>query len=136
MSQTGREREQLEYKDDTRDFEEWISTIRLPDEVFDRPQAEATSLGALVDFAIDTNNSVIEDPNERAYYVLHEDYLYIYRPDINHNEEDSVTVTHNGHGEPEASEKDPVESDFTKNESGAADDGSDSFDDTSIEDGE
>jgi hypothetical protein len=130
-----RERERLEYEDDKGDFEEWISTVRLPDEAFDRPQAEATSLSALVDFAIDTNNSVIEDPNEGAYYVLHEDYLYAYRPAVNHNEENSVTVTDNGHGEPDGYKKDPAESDFTTNEADAADNGSDSPDDTSVEDG-
>ncbi|MBX0297242.1 DUF5305 domain-containing protein [Haloarcula nitratireducens] len=75
-----RERERLTYADDRDDFEEWISTIKLPDEAFDLPEAEATSLSALVDFAIDTDNSVIEDPDDDAYYVIHDSYRYTYRP--------------------------------------------------------
>ena len=70
----------MAYEDDREAFDEWISTIELPAAAFDRPRAEATSLAALVDFAIDTNNGVIEDPDEERYYVLHDDYLYTYRP--------------------------------------------------------
>jgi hypothetical protein len=70
----------LAYEDEREDFDEWISTIRLPDEVFDLPRAEAASLSALVDFAIDTDNSVIEDPDDSAYYVIHDGYLYTYQP--------------------------------------------------------
>lgn len=73
------ERRQLRYEDEREDFDEWISIIQLPEEVFDRPRAEATSLGALVDFAIDTDNCVIEDPNGNSYYVVHDDYLYTYQ---------------------------------------------------------
>ena len=70
----------MAYEDDRDAFDEWISTIKLPDEAFEMPRAEAASLGELVDFAIDTNNSVIEDPDEERYYVPHEDYLYTYQP--------------------------------------------------------
>lgn len=77
---TEADRALLAYEEDRAAFDEWISTIRLPEEVFDGPQAEAASLGELVDFAIDTNNSVIEDPDTEQYYVLHDDYLYTYRP--------------------------------------------------------
>jgi hypothetical protein len=80
LTLTPTERELLAYEDDRTDLDEWISTMQLPKEAFDRPRAAATSLSALVDFAIDTNNSVIEDPNEEAYYVLHDGYLYTYRP--------------------------------------------------------
>lgn len=74
------ERERLAYEDDREEFDEWISPVRLPDEAFDRSRAEAASLGALVDFAIDTGNAVVEDPDDDAYYVLHDGYLYTYRP--------------------------------------------------------
>lgn len=74
------ERERLAYEDDRDDFDEWISTIRLPDDALDRPRAEAASLAALVDFAIDTGSSVIENPDDEAYYVLHDGYLYAYQP--------------------------------------------------------
>jgi len=77
---TETEREQLAFHDDREAFDEWISTMKLPDDVFERPQAEAASLESLVDFAIDTNNSVIEDPDDNAFYVVHEGYLYSYSP--------------------------------------------------------
>ena len=84
-SSTGRQLSELErarmaYEDDRDTFDEWISTIRLPDEAFELPRAEADSLGELVDFAIDTDNSVIEAPDEDCYYVRHDGYLYTYRP--------------------------------------------------------
>jgi hypothetical protein len=82
LTLTPAERELLAYEDDRTDLDEWISTMHLPREAFDRPRAETTSLSALVDFAIDTNNSVIEDPSEEAYYVLHDGYLYTYRPAV------------------------------------------------------
>jgi len=74
------ERERLAYEDDREDFEEWISTIQLPDEVLDRPRARADSLGSLVDFAIDTDNGVIEDLSRGLYCVVHHGTLYTYRP--------------------------------------------------------
>jgi hypothetical protein len=77
---TTAERERLAYEEDRRDFDEWISPIRLPEAAFDLPRAEATSLGALVDFAIDTDNSVVDDPDDPAYYVVHDGYLYTYHP--------------------------------------------------------
>ena len=77
---TVRVRERLAYEDDRRDFDEWISPIRLPKAAVDRPRAEATTLGALMDFAIDTDNSVVDDPDDSAYYVGHDGYLYTYHP--------------------------------------------------------
>ena len=74
------ERAQIAYEHDRDTFDEWISTITLPDEVFDLPQAEAESLGELVDFAIDTDNGVIKDPDTEGYYVKHDGYLYTYQP--------------------------------------------------------
>jgi len=76
------ERAQMAYENDRETFDDWISTIQLPEEAFDLPQATAGSLGALVDFAIDTDNSVIKDPDETAYYVRHDGYLYTYRPSV------------------------------------------------------
>lgn len=72
------ERERLAFEDDRSDFDEWINAIELPPEVRDLPRAEARSLGDLVDFAIDTDNSVIENPNGGGYYVLHDGYCYTY----------------------------------------------------------
>lgn len=74
------EREYLRFRDDRDDFEEWIATVRLPEEVFSRPRAEAASLGDLVDVAIDTDNAVVEDPDTGAFYVVHGGYLWVYSP--------------------------------------------------------
>lgn len=71
------ERERLQFHDDRDTLGEWINEMRLPEEIHERQQIEAESLAALVDFAIDTNNSVIEDD---GYYVLHDGMLYTYSP--------------------------------------------------------
>jgi hypothetical protein len=80
LSLSPAERERIEYLDDRTEFDEWISTIELPPEAFELPEAEAGSLGSLVDFAIDTENGVVESPDEAAFYVVHDGYLYSYRP--------------------------------------------------------
>ncbi len=95
------EQELLAYEDEREDFDEWISTIKLPDEAFDLPRAEAASLGALVDFAIDTDNSVIEDPDDGAYYVVHDGYLYTYQPSVSRGEGRSSLLTKDDSDEPE-----------------------------------
>lgn len=76
------ERERLEYQAKRTEFDDWISPIRLPEEALELPQGEADSLTALVDLAIDTNTSVIEDPDREAFYVRHDGYLYTYRPAV------------------------------------------------------
>jgi hypothetical protein len=48
--------------------------------VFERPQAEASSLKDLVDFAIDNDTGVVEDPETGVYYAVTGDLLYTYRP--------------------------------------------------------
>lgn len=72
------ERRYLEYRDDRAEFDDWISTVKLPPEAHEKPVAEASTLGDLVDFAIDTDNSVLEDPDGDAFYVVHDEYLYTY----------------------------------------------------------
>jgi hypothetical protein len=74
------ERDRLSYLDDREEFDEWISEIRLPAEAFELPEAEAASLASLVDFAIDTDNGVVESPDETVFHVVHDGYLYSYRP--------------------------------------------------------
>lgn len=80
LEPTRTEREYLTYREARTAFDEWINRIELPTSAFDLPMAHAASLGDLVDFAIDTNNSVLEDPNDGTYYVIHGDYLYYYDP--------------------------------------------------------
>lgn len=75
---TEAEREWLAYRENRAEFDEWITTFLLPTEAFDRPEAEASSLADLVDFAIDTDNGVVESPDGTEYYVLHDGFLYLY----------------------------------------------------------
>ena len=72
------ERAWLDYRDDREDFDEWVTTVRLPDEARDLPVAEAGSLADLVDFAIDTDNAVMETPGERTFHVVHDGYRYTF----------------------------------------------------------
>lgn len=74
------ERERLRFDAERAKFDEWISTIDLPDVAFDLPQAEAASLEALVDFAIDTDTRVVEHPASGGFCVRHDGYLYTYHP--------------------------------------------------------
>ncbi len=75
-----RERGYLAYRDDREDFDEWITTMSLPDEVVESVQIEAASLGDLVDFAISTDTGVVYDPDRDLHVVLHEEMYYGYRP--------------------------------------------------------
>jgi len=70
----------LSYRDDRSEFAEWITQIRLPDSVFERPRAEASSLRDLVDFAIDNDTGVVEDPQSGAFYAVTGELLYTYQP--------------------------------------------------------
>ena len=72
------ERELLAYRDDRAEFDEWISTVRLPDEARDLPVAEAETLADLVDVAIDSDNPVLEHPDGDAYSVVHDGYRYTF----------------------------------------------------------
>lgn len=77
---TEAEQEWLAYRKQREEFDEWITTFALPEEAYDRPRAEASSLADLVDFAIDTDNGVIEAPDGSEFSVLDGAYRYVYRP--------------------------------------------------------
>jgi hypothetical protein len=115
------ERSVLDYEDERADFDEWISTIQLPDDAFDRPQAEAASLGALVDFAIDTDNGVIEDPDDNAYYVIHDGYLYTYQPPALRDGRRRTVPTEGEHDDPDRTDGESPVVPTMDDESGAVD---------------
>jgi len=77
---TPAERDYLSYSDDRSEFAEWITTFRLPESVHERPEAEAESLRDLVDFAIDNDTGVVEDPETGAYHAVDGEFVYTYRP--------------------------------------------------------
>jgi hypothetical protein len=78
LALTEAEQAWLAYRDDRSDFDEWISTIRLPEEARSLPVAEADSLADLVDFAIDTDNAVLESPDAPTFHVVHDGYRYTF----------------------------------------------------------
>lgn len=80
LALTPAERDYLSYNDDRSEFAEWITTFRLPPSVHERPEAEAESLRDLVDFAIDNDTGVIEDPATGAYHAVTGEFVYTYRP--------------------------------------------------------
>lgn len=73
------EAEALAYHRDRAEFDEWLSAVRLPEGDFAKPVAEASSLGDLVDLAIDSDAAVVEAPDGTAY-VFGDDYVYAYSP--------------------------------------------------------
>jgi hypothetical protein len=77
---TDAEAERLQYYQDREEFEDWITTIQLPEDPSTLAEAEADTLGDLVDIGIDTNNAVIEDPTSGVFYVLGDEFCYYYSP--------------------------------------------------------
>ncbi|MFW6153506.1 MAG: DUF5305 family protein [Halobacteriota archaeon] len=74
------ERDYLAFLGERSKFDEWITRIHLPDSVFERPTATAHSLTDLVDYAIDNETGVIENPDTGRYVVLGEEYVFTYDP--------------------------------------------------------
>lgn len=74
------ERQRLIYLDDREEFDEWIATIELPTSIYNRPIAEADSLQTLVEFAVDMNATVIEDPELGIFVVEKNGHLYVFDP--------------------------------------------------------
>lgn len=72
------EHEWLAYRTDRAEFDEWISAIRLPDDARRLPVAEAATLGDLVDFAIDTDNGVLESLDGGSFHVVHDGIRYTF----------------------------------------------------------
>jgi hypothetical protein len=114
------ERDWLDYREDRTDFEEWITTMRLPNLDPSRPVAEAESLADLVEFAIDTDAGVIRNPDDGAYYVIHRDALYTYRPPAGPDESPGHVATETEDEAPAATNGSPdaIASDGTPDEVG------------------
>jgi len=74
------ERDRLEFESTREEFDDWITTARLPSAVLDRPRVEVDSLSGLVDTAIDVDARVFERPDGGVFYVPHEGLLYAYTP--------------------------------------------------------
>jgi hypothetical protein len=64
------------------EFDDWITTARLPSAVEERPRVAVESLAGLVDTAIDVDARVFERPDGTAYTVLHDGLRYVYEPPV------------------------------------------------------
>jgi len=78
LTLTDTERAWVAYRDDRADFDDWISTVRLPAEAESLPVGEAGTLADLVNVAIDTDNAVLESPDGDTYHVVHDDFRYTF----------------------------------------------------------
>jgi hypothetical protein len=74
------DRDRLDFESTREEFDDWITTARLPSAVLDRPRVDVDSLAGLVDTAIDVDARVFERPDGGAFYVPHEGLLYAYTP--------------------------------------------------------
>jgi hypothetical protein len=78
---TDRERARNEFERARNDFDEWISTARIPD-ADDRTPVPTDSLVDLVDIAIDSDRRVLEDGDQYAVLVDSEIYTYTAPPTV------------------------------------------------------
>ncbi|WP_058366838.1 DUF5305 domain-containing protein [Haloparvum sedimenti] len=74
------ERTWLDYRDDRTEYAEWITRVELPSDLTGTSAGQAESLGDLVDFAIDNDVGVVEDPSTGRYHALVDGRLYTYVP--------------------------------------------------------
>lgn len=77
---TDRERAWLDYRTHRADYDEWVTTVRLPPEAERLPAGEAPTLADLVDVAIDTDSAVLESPAGDVYHVIDDGYRYTFEP--------------------------------------------------------
>ena len=77
---TPAERAWLDYRDDRSEYAEWITRVELPADLAGSSDGRAESLADLVDFAIDNDVGVVEDPTTGRYHALVGDRLYTYVP--------------------------------------------------------
>ena len=77
---SGARRDLLEFRSTREEFDEWITTARLPLAVFDRPRVEVGPLEGLVDTATDVDARAFETPEGDVFYVPDGELLYVYEP--------------------------------------------------------
>lgn len=75
------ERAALAAEAEREEFEEWISSGRVPESVRSREAVAVESLADLVDAAIDSDRRVIHDPEDDTYHVIDDALRYEYAPD-------------------------------------------------------
>ncbi|MDZ7745800.1 MAG: DUF5305 domain-containing protein [Halobacteriales archaeon] len=76
------ERDFLAFRDERAEFDEWVVRADLPNAIHDRPRTTAESLSDIVDFAIDSDTAVIEDPDTETFYAVSDQLLVAYEPPV------------------------------------------------------
>lgn len=71
----------LESAQERKEFDDWLSRGRFPEEEFSGPRIEVDTLQDIVDVAIDSDRRVIEDATRGAYYVQDGYLYYAYVPE-------------------------------------------------------
>ena len=80
LALTAEEREVLEYRQQRNEFDEWVVRAELPESIFSRETTTAESFEDVVDFAIDSDVAVIEEPSRGQFYAVTPELLVTYRP--------------------------------------------------------
>lgn len=78
---TDAERKSLEFAESREALDDWISRARVGERSIAGEAIHTDTLGDLVDIAIDTDERVIEDPEQSRYYVFGDSQQYVYEPD-------------------------------------------------------
>ncbi len=74
------ERDLLAFREERAEFDEWVVRARLSTAFDDRARADAESLGDVVDFAIDADTGVIENPDTGLFYAVADELVVVYEP--------------------------------------------------------
>ena len=92
-----------------REYDDWITTARVPETATEGPTVEVESLEGLVDLAIDTEERVLEAPDGETFRVLHDGTVYAFEaaPEVTAEEsapdataeEETVDTSVDGAGE-------------------------------------
>lgn len=111
---TETERARLEYERAYAEFDEWVTTARIPDEALEGATLTVDSLEGLVDIAIDTNNRVIETPDS-GFVVLDDGLVYTFTPPggVTGTEAETAVDGTSGHADGEDSSKESSGTDST-----------------------
>ena len=80
LSVSDTEREWLAYQNARNEFDDWISSVRLPETEVPDSTVEVESLEDLVDIAIDTDGRVLEVIDRDAFFLFGENRTYVYTP--------------------------------------------------------
>ncbi len=75
-----RERDWLAHQNTRSEFDDWLTTARIPDDQRDDRAIEVDSLEGLVDIAIDTDQRVLEDRSQNTLFVFDDNRTYVHHP--------------------------------------------------------